>query len=101
MFNSMLNLPTDGLVSGALNLDVDPKQFAGENGKAMFAALLATYFNSGGLHAQVTTANVEDLIDAQIHPNAHRDLRVRVTGYSGIYVDICKKLQDDIIERLK
>ncbi len=101
MFNAMLNLPTDGLVSGALNLDVDPKQFAGENGKAMFATLLATYFNRGGLHAQITTANVEDLIDAQAHPDLHRDIRVRVTGYSGVYVDICKKLQDDIIERLK
>lgn len=101
MFNAMLNLPNDGLVSGALNLDVDPKQFAGENGKTMFATLLATYFNRGGLHAQVTTANVEDLIDAQAHPDLHRDIRVRVTGYSGVYVDICKKLQDDIIERLK
>lgn len=101
MFNSMLNLPTDGLVSGALNLDIDPKQFKGENGKAYFASMLAAYFNAGGLHAQVTTANVEDLIDAQINPEPYRDLRVRVTGYSGVYVDICKRLQDDIIERMK
>ncbi|MBQ8357372.1 MAG: hypothetical protein IJX39_06130 [Clostridia bacterium] len=101
MFNAMLSIPADGFLSGALNLDIDPKDYAGEGGHALFAALLATYFSGGGLHAQVTAADVNALIDAQQHPNDHRDLRVRVTGYSGVFVDICRRLQDDIIERLK
>ncbi|MBQ9773566.1 MAG: hypothetical protein IJW30_02780 [Clostridia bacterium] len=101
MFNSMLHLPHDGLVSGALNLDVDAKQFAGDGGHALFAALLATYLNRGGLHAQVSCVDVGDLIDAMENPHLHRDLRVRVTGYSGVFVDICERLQNDIIERLK
>lgn len=101
MLNSMLNLPTDGLVSGALNLDVDSRQFAGESGKATFCALLASYFNRGGLHAQVSSLSVEDLTDARENPDAHRDLRVRVTGYSGIFVDFCPRLQDDIIGRFQ
>ncbi|MBQ9735988.1 MAG: hypothetical protein IJV96_04305 [Clostridia bacterium] len=101
MFNAMLNLPTDGLLSGALNLDVDPRQFSGENGKAVFAALLAAYFNRGGLHAQVSALSKEALSDAVVHPDAHRDLRVRVTGYSGVFVDICPRLQNDIIKRFE
>ena len=101
MFNSMLNLPADGILSGALNLDVAPDQFVGEQGRALFGALLGTYFNRGGLHAQVSCADVNELIDAQVHPEAHRDLRVRVTGYSGIFVDIGRNLQNDIIERFK
>ena len=101
MFNSMLNLPADGILSGALNLDVSPDQFAGEQGRTIFGALLGTYFNRGGLHAQVSCADVNQLIDAKAHPESHRDLRVRVTGYSGIFVDICSRLQDDIIERFK
>ncbi len=101
MLNSMLRLPWDGLVSGALNLDVDPRQFEGEKGLAVFSALLASYLNQGGLHAQVTAANAEDLIDAQRNPDAHRDLRVRVTGYSGVFVDLCPRLQSDVINRLK
>jgi len=99
LFNSMLNIPSNAFLSGALNLDVDPKQFEGESGKILFSKLLASYLNRGGLHAQVSCASVEDLIDAQKNPDAHRDLRVRVTGYSGIFVDICKRLQDDIINR--
>ncbi|MBQ2734355.1 MAG: hypothetical protein IJF33_00835 [Clostridia bacterium] len=101
MFNSMLHLPSDGLLSGALNLDVNPNDFAGEHGKDLFASLLATYFNLGGLHAQVTAVSATDLIDAQKNPHLHSNLRVRVTGYSGVFVDISKPLQDDIIERLK
>ena len=101
MFNDMLCFPRDGLVSGALNLDIEKKDFEGENGVRMFSALLSTYLNQGGLHAQVTAVNIDDMIDAQINPHLHRELRVRVTGYSGIFVDICKKLQDDIIERMK
>ncbi len=101
MFNSMLMLPSDGLTSGALNLDVDSKQFEGESGKELFSVLLATYFNRGGLHAQVTCTGVQKLIDAQNDPEHHKDILVRVTGYSGIFVDISKRLQDDIIERFK
>ena len=101
MFNSMLNIPDDGILSGALNLDISPDQFRGEEGRMLFGALLGTYFNRGGLHAQVSCADVNELIDAQKHPERHRDLRVRVTGYSGIFVDICKRLQDDIIARFQ
>ena len=101
MFNAMLNLPQDGLVSGALNLDVDPRQFSGEAGHALFATLLATYFNRGGLHAQVTATDVNTLLAARENPDLHRDIRVRVTGYSGVFIDLCERLQDDIIERFK
>jgi len=101
MFNSMLQLPQDGLLSGALNLDVDAKQFAGDAGGILFSKMLAAYFNAGGLHAQVTCADLRKLLDAQKNPHSHRDLRVRVTGYSGVFVDICERLQNDIIERMK
>ena len=99
MLNSMLQLPTDGLLSGALNLDVSPDQFEGEEGVARFGAILGSYFNRGGLHAQVSAVGREELLDAQKHPTEHRDLRVRVTGYSGVFVDICPRLQKDIIDR--
>ncbi len=101
MFNAMLHIPADGYLSGALNLDIDPKQFAAEQGHTLFAALLATYFDRGGLHAQVTAVSADDLIAAQADPEQHRDIRVRVTGYSGVFVDICARLQDDIIERFR
>ena len=101
MLNSMLCLPSDGLVSGALNLDIDPKQFRGEQGGEVFAALLASYFNRGGLHAQVSAVGLDQLLEAKKNPELYRDLRVRVTGYSGIFVDFCQRLQDDVIKRFE
>jgi len=101
MLNDMLHLPKDGLLSGALNLDIDKKQFVGEEGRAIFAALLGSYLNRGGLHAQVTAVDAAALADAKKNPHDHRDLRVRVTGYSGVFVDMPERLQNDMIERLK
>lgn len=101
MLNSVCRLPRDGLLSGALNLDIDAKLLEGDDGIAILSSLLGVYFNQGGLHAQITCVGIDDLIDAQKNPHLHRDLRVRVTGYSGVFVDICKRLQDDMINRLK
>lgn len=101
MLNDVLLLPRDGLVSGSLNLDIERKSFEGEKGKILFSNFLASYLNQGGLQAQVSSLNAEDLISAQKDPQSYSDLRVRVTGYSGIFVDICKRLQDDIIKRFE
>lgn len=101
LFNSVINLPCDGLLSGALNLDIDPADYKGDEGHRLFALLLGSYFNRGGLHAQVTAVGADALIEAQKSPDDHRDIRVRVTGYSGVFVDICERLQNDIIERFK
>ncbi len=101
MLEAVASLPHDALLSGALNLDVDPADYKGEQGKAVFAAMLGTYFNRGGLHAQVSAAGLDELLSAQESPYEHRDLRVRVTGYSGVFVDLCKRLQDDVIDRFK
>jgi formate C-acetyltransferase len=101
MLNSVLCIAQDGFLSGALNLDINPEEYKGEKGVQMFGAILASYFNRGGLHAQVSSVGAQTLIDAKRDPDSHRDLRVRVTGYSGIFVDMCERLQDDIIERTK
>ena len=99
MLNSLVSIPFEKFMSGSLNVDLQKKDFEGEKGLEVFSALFGSYFNRGGLHAQVSVNNAEELVDAQRDPDAHRDLRVRVTGYSGVFVDICEELQNDIIER--
>lgn len=99
MLNSLLSIPFESFMSGSLNVDLQKKDFEGERGVELFSALFGSYFNRGGLHAQVSVNNAEELIEAQKDPDSHRDLRVRVTGYSGVFVDICEDLQRDIIER--
>ena len=78
-----------------------PDAFKDETGLTIFKNLLKAYFDNGGLHVQVSCQDINQLIDAKAHPEKHRDLMVRVTGYSGIFVDMARHVQDYVIERMK
>ena len=58
------------------------------------AAYKLTYFDMGGLQVQLSFADVETLREAQQHPERHRDLMVRITGYSAAFVDMTRAAQD-------
>lgn len=100
MLGSLSALPFDYFTSGALNFDVQPDHFKGKDGLENFANLIGTYLNSGGLHLQINAVGKEDLLKAKDEPEKYKDLRVRVTGYTGIFVDFPAVLQDDIINRM-
>ena len=39
------------------------------------------------------------LLDAQVHPELHRNLIVRVAGYSAYFIELDRGVQDEIIKR--
>ena len=61
--------------------------------------LLDGYAEKGGHHLNVNVFTKETLLDAQKHPENHKDLIVRVAGYSAFFNVLSKKTQDDIIGR--
>lgn len=99
MLRSMASLPFDRIMSGAQNISILPRLFQGAAGLSLLSSILGTYFELGGLQTQISAVDVEELLDAQINPDAHRDLMVRVTGYSAVFVDMIKSAQDDVIRR--
>ena len=99
MLNSIAKLPLQRINSGALNIRLQPKLAAGDDGLANLTALLRTYFDMGGLQVQLSVVDLEQLRDAQLHPERHRDLMVRITGYSAVFVDMAKHAQNEIIRR--
>jgi formate C-acetyltransferase len=99
MLRSVAKLPLHGINSGALNARLQPRLFAGDAGLDRLATLLRTYFDLGGLQVQLSLADVQELRDAQLHPERHRDLMVRITGYSAAFVDMARPAQDEIIRR--
>ena len=64
-------------------------------------AVLKTFIEKGGQIFQGNTTPLEELIEAQNHPEEHRQLIVRVGGYSARFVTLSKELQNDIIGRLR
>ena len=62
-------------------------------------SLLKTFIDRGGHIFQGNVTPVERLIEAQKHPEEHRDLMVRVGGYSALFGSLSKETQDEIIHR--
>ena len=82
-----------------LNQKFTPAVVEGEQGIDYLAHLVRTYFKLGGHHIQFNIVNAATLREAQLHPEQHRDLIVRVAGYSDYFCDLTKALQDEIIAR--
>ena len=61
--------------------------------------IIETYMRRGGFEIQVNVVSREELLDAQEHPEGHRDLLVRVAGYSDYFVHLNRNMQNEIIAR--
>jgi formate C-acetyltransferase len=99
MLRSVAGLPLAGICSGALNVRLSPSLVAGEEGPKRLAALLRAYLDLGGLQAQLSVVDTAQLHEAQRCPERYRDLMVRITGYSAVFVDMAPGAQDEIIRR--
>ena len=89
---------------GDLDLDSEEEKEAlnksKEENKEKLEMLIKTFFNRlDGYHVQYNVVSRDTLIDAQKHPEKHRDLIVRVAGYSAFFNVLSKATQDDIIGR--
>jgi trans-4-hydroxy-L-proline dehydratase len=82
-----------------LNMKFLPDIVKDEDGIAKMSQLIRTYFRLDGHHVQFNVVDTATLRDAQEHPESHRDLIVRVAGYSDYFCDLARELQDEIITR--
>ncbi len=82
-----------------LNQKLSPALMEGEEGLENFADLVRSYFLMDGHHIQFNVVDAATLRAAQQDPELHRDLIVRVAGYSDYFCDLTRALQDEIIAR--
>jgi formate C-acetyltransferase len=82
-----------------LNQKFTPSLVAGEDGLTKLANLVRSYFKLDGHHIQFNVVTADALRDAQREPEKHRDLIVRVAGYSDYFCDLTPALQNEIIAR--
>ena len=61
--------------------------------------LFKTYFEKGGCQLMVTVVDHGQLEDAQKHPEKYPDLIVRVAGYSAVFVNLTRDVQDELLSR--
>ena len=82
-----------------LNMRFLPAALAEEESLGKLAALVRGYFRQGGHHVQFNVVDEATLRAAQARPENHRDLLVRVAGYSDYFVDLDRNHQEEIISR--
>jgi pyruvate formate-lyase/glycerol dehydratase family glycyl radical enzyme len=85
--------------STLLNMKFHPSTLGNTEDLRKLATLIKTYFSLGGKHVQFNVVNRETLLEAQKHPENYSDLVVRVAGYSAYFVQLGKRVQDEIIAR--
>ncbi len=90
------NLAKSGFV---MQMKFDKQLFNTERGQAAFKALVKTYFDNGGQQVSINVLDAEELLDALKHPENHKNLVVRVGGYSDYFVNLSDDLKANIINR--
>ena len=82
-----------------LNLKFGKNMLASAKGRDSFISLAKAYFANYGQQLSVTVVSADELKDAQLHPENHRNLIVRVGGFSDYFANLSKDLQDNVIKR--
>jgi formate C-acetyltransferase len=91
-----------GIANGyCLNEKLDPWYLRGEAGTRLLADLTRGAFAAGGMHVQYNVVDAAVLLDARAHPERHRDLVVRISGYSAYFNDLTEEMKDEIIARMQ
>ena len=89
-------LPASGFI---LNLKFNRSMFESRELKTKILHTVKTYFANGGQQLSITVVNRKELLDAVDHPDAHRNIIVRVGGFSAYFVDLDRALQENVIAR--
>lgn len=98
MLNSLVKLDPKYHAGSVQNIKFAPSLF-NEN-REMIKALFKGYFRKGGCHIMVTVVGRGTLEDAVKHPDKYKDLIVRVSGFSAVFVNLEPDIQQEIISRV-
>ncbi len=100
LMGSALSVPQEKCAGTCiLNLRLAPENFKTEEGLKKVRALFETYFAEGGCQLQVNVVDPETLRAALREPEKHRDVIVRVGGFSDNFVLLDPQIQQAILRR--
>ena len=95
VMNAIGRLPNECLYECNANLTFDGSVMTPE----LMGDILYVFAKKGSHLMQPNCNSVEELIDAQKHPERHQNLIVRVCGFSARFISLSKRWQDEVIAR--
>lgn len=88
------------LIGGlAYNMKFGKALFKDPESRGRLRDLILTYLRRGGFETQVNVVDHEVLLKAREHPDAYRDLVVRIGGYCDYFVRLSPEMQEEVIQR--
>ena len=84
---------------GPITMEIADAAFSDPDAVTKCAMLVRTFAQLGCQQLQLNTLNAEKLLDAKHHPEQHRNLIVRVWGWSGYFCELSPEYQDHVIAR--
>lgn len=99
LLESAMKIDTDAYQAMLMNMKFHPTALKTDEDLAKLAALLKTFLTNGGKHIQFNVVSREKLESAQREPEKHRDLIVRVAGYSTYFTSLTPKIQNEVMNR--
>lgn len=96
---SVLKAVSERSCLNVLTQKFNAKMLESEESQEKMVALTRTFLDNGGNYIQYNLVDADELRDAQKHPENHRDLMVRVGGFSAYFITLTSALQEEIIGR--
>jgi formate C-acetyltransferase len=84
---------------GPVTMELSDSVFRNPEAIQKVAMLIRTFAQLRCQQLQINTLNVETLKDAKLHPEKHKNLIVRVWGWSGYFCELAPEYQDHVIHR--
>jgi pyruvate-formate lyase len=84
---------------GPITMEISDAAFSDEEALRKCALLVRTFAKLGCQQLQLNALNADKLLDAKAHPERHRNLIVRVWGWSGYFCELAPVYQDHVIQR--
>jgi len=84
---------------GPVTMELSDSVFRDHESVRKTAMLVRTFAQLGCQQLQLNSLSLDTLLDAKAHPENHKNLIVRVWGWSGYFCELAPEYQDHIIAR--
>ena len=99
VFKSAMKIDQLDFQAFLMNMKFHPSALRNKEDYAKLVSVIKTYFGGGGKMIQFNVVDAKNLQEAQEAPDLHKDIMVRIAGYSAYFVELTKEIQGDIISR--
>jgi len=84
---------------GPITMELSDTVFRDPESIRKVAMLVRTFAQLGCQQLQLNSLSLATLLDARAHPEMHKNLIVRVWGWSGYFCELAPEYQEQIIAR--